>query len=466
MAATTDYSWALMSERPSTAEDPDEDADWGVDLDEAGVRATDVESRSPLMVFVHIQKTAGKTLRQILRRQYAGPGRSVHVPNYFPKPDLHWATVDELVERRPPELEVAHGHMLFVPSRWPRDSRFVTILRDPVERTISHYYWVNERRGSRSGLGSIEDALEATVPDNLQVRVLSGANPSGPVTSAMADEAIGSLDRFSVVGLTSRFDETLVLLGRAFGWRTAAYERINSTNSRVPRDALDAATLARIDEHNRYDQQLYAVAAARFDELVRSKPDDFHLEVDILRAAVARTPLDVRWPQQPLVMSTDGIDTRTLLVASEASRLAAELDRQRLRAATRQIAALQSELQAKALVPGGYLDQHADEALRAALARIDQLETAQRSARQKIARARQRLGDTPAPRVKAPDSPADNGDAAQLARQTSRPKAERGALRIDPGRAAGPVKKKAKRPRASSAERRAKMPPGERPKPT
>ena len=455
-----------MGERPwLIAEDPDEDAGWGLDFDDDGLRAARVASDAPLVVFVHIQKTAGKTLRQIIRRQY--PGRSVHVPNFFAKPDLHWSTVDELSERPPPGLEVAHGHMLFVPDRWPATTQFVTILRDPVERTISHYYWLNETLGSkesrraRSVLGSIENAIDqGAISDNLQVRVLAGADPSGPVTSVMAADAIAALDRFSVVGLTSRFDQTLVLLGRMFGWRTAAYERVNSTNSRVPREALDAATIARIEEHNRYDLELYAVAAARFDELVRAQPDDFHLEVDIVRAAVARTALDAPWPEQPLVLSMKGIDARALVVTSEASRLAAELDRQRLRAATRQVAALQSDVQSRARVPG---DEHADAALQAALSRIDQLETAQRGARQKIARARKRLGDTPPePALVAADASAEADDVAPVPPETTRPKAARGARRGDTG--SGPVKKKPKRPR-DPAERKSKVPRAERAKP-
>jgi hypothetical protein len=370
-------------------EDPDEDGDWAFDDDD--VSASDKETDAPLLVFVHIQKTAGKTLRNIIRRLYAGAGRTVLLPNFFAKPDEHWSAIDELARRCPPDLEVAHGHMLFAPDRWPHGSRFVTILRDPVERTISHHYWLNERREARSQWRSIGEAInKGAIPDNLQVRVLAGADPPGPVTPTMAEEAIAALDRFTAVGLTERFDESLVLLGRALGWRTTAYERVNSTSSRVPRNALDAATIKRIEEHNKYDRELYAVAAERFDELVRAQPDDFRLEVDIVRAAVARTPIDEPWPQRSIVLSTDGVDARALLVSSEASRLAAELDRQRLRAATRQIRLLQSQ-QSRARVPAGDADENADQALRAAMARIDDLESAQRGARQKIAKARKRL---------------------------------------------------------------------------
>jgi hypothetical protein len=417
------------------AEDPDEDTDWTLDdVDDDEVRADQV-SGEPLVVFVHIQKTAGKTLRHILRRQYAGAGRSVHVPNFFAKPDLHWSAVDELVDRRPPGLEAAHGHMLFAPDRWPRGSRFVTILRDPVERTISHYYWLNERRGARSGWRSIDDALgHGAIRDNLQVRVLSGADPAGPVTSTMAEEAIAALDRFSAVGLTSRFDESLVLFGREFGWRTAAYERVNTTSSRVPREALRESSVKRIQEHNRYDQQLYAEAAERFDALLRAQPEDFQLEVDIVRAAVALTPLDARWPEQSIVLSTDGIDARALLVTSEASRLAAELDRQRLRAATRQIAHLQSRPSAS----GGDVDQGSDEALRTAMAQIDDLRSAQRGAKRKIARARKRLDADPDTLLTAPDSD-DDADTT------------------------GPRKKKLKRPRDPNIQRKPKASRAQRP---
>jgi hypothetical protein len=476
-----------VSERPwPAAEDPDEEADWAIDFDDSGAGTAELDGDAPLIVFVHIQKTAGKTLRHILRRLYAGPGRSVHVPNFFAKPELHWSAVAERTDDRPPGHEVAHGHMLFEPDRWPRDARFLTILRDPVERTISHYYWLNERRGARSGWDSIEEALDqGAIRDNLQVRVIAGADPAGPVTATMTEDAIAALDRFSGVGLTERFDESLVLFRRALGWRTTAYERVNSTNSRAPRTALDDATIERIQEHTRFDQLLYDVAAERFDELVRGQPDDFHVEVGIVRAAVARIPVKAAWPEQPVVLSTDDVDARALVVNSEGSRLAAEFDRQRLIEATRQIAFLRSELESRVRVPGGYADHYLDQALRTALARIEQLETAQEGARQKIARARKRLRNStadaetaaPAPdaAVDAPDAaeppPAAPADAdvvpAEAAEEavSATPKKKQQRPR-EPDAARRPKAAQKKVPRAASAERTPKASRAERPKAT
>src|SRR5262245_3487560 len=94
-------------------------------------------ANQPLLVFVHIRKTAGKTLRQILYRQYARGGTRL-VRNYFVAPEISMNVVRGLAAEPPPELGVVHGHILFWPDvEWPEETRFLTLLRDPIERTIS-----------------------------------------------------------------------------------------------------------------------------------------------------------------------------------------------------------------------------------------------------------------------------------------------------------------------------------------
>ena len=127
------------------------------------------DEKEPLLVFVHIQKTAGKTLRQILYRQYTR-GRTRLVRNYFVAPDVSLNVIKSLAAK-PDDLGVIHGHILFWPDiEWPEGTRFLTILRDPVERAISHYYWLRARsrtRRARATIGtsiSLPSRLIAPVP--------------------------------------------------------------------------------------------------------------------------------------------------------------------------------------------------------------------------------------------------------------------------------------------------------------
>ena len=57
----------MVSEGPwPTADDPDDDTDWAVYLDDEALHPVREDADSPLVVVVHIQMTAGTSLRQIL----------------------------------------------------------------------------------------------------------------------------------------------------------------------------------------------------------------------------------------------------------------------------------------------------------------------------------------------------------------------------------------------------------------
>lgn len=100
--------------------------------------------RSPLdLISLHVPKAFGTSLRQVLVRHY---GRRRVATDY-----TTFLEDDRAIEDRAPALPrnaaVVHGHFpatryAAVPAR-----RRVAFLRDPVRRTISHYFfWLNEPR--------------------------------------------------------------------------------------------------------------------------------------------------------------------------------------------------------------------------------------------------------------------------------------------------------------------------------
>jgi hypothetical protein len=245
-----------------------------------------------LIAFLHVPKTAGTTLSSILSREYA-PDECYEImmrgmawipprPTILRRPLISLSKVFRLrtAVRTQRRLRLVHGHFdLSIAKHLPADTRFFTLLRDPVERAISHYYHYRRRAIDRLHPLAMRSTLKEWVGgcglvemDNGQTRRLAGEMnlPCGRLTPAMLERAISRLARFAVVGLTERFDESLMLLRRAFGWRVRPASAQNVGENRPPRIDVSEEALETIERCNRFDRELYRFASDLFEARVGS----------------------------------------------------------------------------------------------------------------------------------------------------------------------------------------------------
>ena len=235
------------------------------------------------VIFVHVGRTGGTTLARIAERQY----RRRETFSFASR-----GTDDGLepFRRLPAEqrkrFRLIKGHMPFgVHEFVPGPSTYITLFRHPVDRVISYYYYAVSRPSHRlhreiTGRGITFEqfmAAEMTVEvDNWQTRSLSGRTsvPYGRCGRDMLDLARQNLDTyFSVVGLTDRFDETLVLLGQTLGWRRLLYATENALRARPSRIELPEHVLAVVAAQNAFDLALYSYAEQRFERAIASLPE-------------------------------------------------------------------------------------------------------------------------------------------------------------------------------------------------
>lgn len=230
------------------------------------------------VAFIHIPKTAGSTLYRILE-------------NHYRWDDIYtvWqdGTLDQFKQLSPMQkrnIRLLRGHVgLGIAAHLPGPTTYFTVLRDPVERVISYYHFI--RRSPHhycyelvtSRQMSLHDFVSSgadTLVDNGQTRLLANLEtgheiPFGGCDAALLDEAKANLaQRMAVVGLTERFDETLLLLRHHFGWRHIYYARQNVSANRTRRHSLSPDTLALIENANRLDTELYRFADRLFAEQV------------------------------------------------------------------------------------------------------------------------------------------------------------------------------------------------------
>lgn len=244
-----------------------------------------VGNQEACVIFLHIGKTAGTTFRTIANRHY----RSSEIytlprgqPDDATRPPREGTLKDfaRLPEERRAEFRLIQGHTIFgLHESIPRPSTYITLLRDPVALVRSQYDYVRRWKTHRlhdtvvSGGMSLRDYIESGVSlemDNSQTRAIAGDmrtafGECSPEMLAAAKEHIEG--HFAVVGFTERFDETLVLLSRMFGWSRLHYVRSN-VGPGHRRQPLPEDTLRVIHEHTRLDSELYRYAERRFDQLL------------------------------------------------------------------------------------------------------------------------------------------------------------------------------------------------------
>jgi hypothetical protein len=173
-----------------------------------------------------------------------------------------------------------------------RPCTYITMLREPVDRTLSTYYFLKSE-GSLPDDMTLERWLVDYPPhrvwfaDNTQIRYLAAEHgeiinvPNGEVTRDMLERAKQHIkDHFTLVGLSEQFDASMVLLRRRLGWRSVAYGRSNVTRQRQHKDELPESTLDLIRERNSLDIELYNWAVERFEQAVADEGPDFQRELE------------------------------------------------------------------------------------------------------------------------------------------------------------------------------------------
>lgn len=265
-----------------------------------------------LLVFVHIPKTAGTTLNSILAHQYSRDdiyeimmrGMSLILPRHriLPMPLISASKIHRFKSalKKRDTLRVIHGHFdLSLGKLLPDNAKFVTLLRDPVERAISHYYHYRKLNSDPAHSLAMQSSLAEWVStcglaemDNGQTRRLAGEMrlPIGEVSSQTLEKAKANIiNKFAVVGLTERFEESQILLHREFNWPYCRYPALNVCANRPRRAEVSGDVLRIIENCNRFDLELYRFAAGLFQEAVRRV--DMGRELSLLKIAREHEPV-------------------------------------------------------------------------------------------------------------------------------------------------------------------------------
>ena len=229
--------------------------------------------------FLHLQKTGGTTLVHRLPRHFRP--EEIYPNASDGEPFISTISVRHLVDRwmaRRDEVRIVAGHFpLCTIELLGSGFTTLTVLRDPVERTLSYLRHHREMTPEESHL-----SLEAVYEDpfrfhglvhNHMVKMLSltaSEMTDGALTRVRFSEerlvaAKENLARVDVVGVQHRFEEFWGELSRRFGWDLGEPDRSNET---APVEVSDDFR-ARIAEDNALDVELYEHALQTRASLLR-----------------------------------------------------------------------------------------------------------------------------------------------------------------------------------------------------
>ena len=273
----------------------------------------------PLLAFVHIPRTGGGTVSSAIKNGYSRPKSAGNAQS---NPERTRRGVESIGRNPDRWLAVADHIPLGLYRRYlPPDTRYLTILRDPVDRVLSHYHFhlLGKRRGElklrqiwqqlanldrqeRQSLDGSEDAsAEIEVPedaavsleegmarkiciyDNLATRFLwGGESIFGELPPDALERAKENVAGLWFVGLAERLDDSIVLLGRRLETGLMPYDRRHVSQKRPSLGETPAELRELIAEHNALDVELYRFARELFEREAPS-PDELAPKVAELR---------------------------------------------------------------------------------------------------------------------------------------------------------------------------------------
>ena len=220
-----------------------------------------------LFIHLHIPKTGGTTLRDIIQRQYRAK-KILMIPKLEESENI----LKEISTSRINQLKLIQGHLKYgIHNHFHRSTKYFAIIRDPINRVLSTYYYVLSQKNNPQNLSTsnnqmtIYDFVKSGVNPfliNGQTQLISGktGNIDNPIIES---EELFSLAKeniendFLFLGITEMFDETILILKNMLGWHMPYYSIANRTKKKPSYDAVNPTIISFIKEHNQLDIKLY-----------------------------------------------------------------------------------------------------------------------------------------------------------------------------------------------------------------
>jgi len=240
--------------------------------------------------FIHVMKTGGSSLLRHITDNFpdggSEPDVAAKVRDGGERVRPTYGSLDRLrslSEERRRSIRIYAGHYpFFVTGLVPTDIT-MTVLRDPLERTLSFLRHCRRYDPTKRDL-SLEEIYDGPwdfplLIHNYQAKLFS-LEPTDTfpdrahlahvrVDDRRVATAIDNLASVDLVGLHHRFEEFLAALSQQYGWTFAASYRQRATTEDWP---ASTALRERIEHDNQADRAFFDAAVALYDARRRRSP--------------------------------------------------------------------------------------------------------------------------------------------------------------------------------------------------
>jgi hypothetical protein len=208
------------------------------------------------LLSLHIPKTAGTSFRNILKEVY---GQNAVVRFDINNKRVVRLNQEIYTKKSLPEARVIHGHFAYKDINAlfniPADTKKITWLRNPVERVISNYFYLesrlktllNEEQNNLNILSKMQRSLIEYARDeinrNRQSKFLNGI----------------TLEEFDFVGIQEDFENDLVKISKALNWEKKP-NTLYQNKTPVKKNVIDSEIIQEIERLNQDDMEMYKKA--------------------------------------------------------------------------------------------------------------------------------------------------------------------------------------------------------------
>jgi hypothetical protein len=263
-------------------------------------QALDMRFDKKPAIFMHIQKTAGTSMVELIKEHY-DPKQVISHGEYLERIDYSALAPDSKLDERTVatsfrDVRFLSGHFGYDFVKLFMDGRYTfTFLRDPIERVLSFYYFCKTRDPNEFEIYrlcqqlSLDEFLKMGLEQpeigvfiwnnqvwqlacgfgNLENRDLSSFE-----STELLDLAIKHLENFSYIGLTETFEQDRDKILGDLGIEPPKEKIVsNATPTRPRQNDLPQSTLKLLKQLTYLDQILYqSVAFQRNSELKAIEP--------------------------------------------------------------------------------------------------------------------------------------------------------------------------------------------------